>query len=64
MFQKSRQNRLSRDAEKALERNLLHVEYHDPLPWLDFTLIEVLDNLFNSNKTAFQGFGSVSAGSV
>jgi len=51
MFQKNRQNRLGGDAEKALERNLLHVKHNSPLPLLDFTLVEVLDNLFNSNKT-------------
>ena len=64
MFQKSRQGRLGGYAEKALERNLLDVKHHGPLPLLDFTLVEVLETHSIQIKPAFQGFGSVSGGSV
>jgi len=64
MLKKNRQNRPGRDAEKALERNYLNIRHHGPLPLPDFTLGEVADKPFNFNKPAFQGFGSVPAGSA
>jgi hypothetical protein len=37
--------------EKALERNIFNVKHDRPLPLLDLTLGEVLDDPSDSNKT-------------
>jgi len=50
--------------EKALERNLLNVKHERPLPLLVLTLGELLVDLSNSRRPAFQGVGSDLAGAI
>jgi hypothetical protein len=64
MLQKNREYRLGGDTEKALERNRLDVKHHGLLSLPSFTLGDVSDDPFNLNRPAFQGIGSVPAGSA
>ena len=64
MLQKNAMADPAETLEKALERNLLNVEHDRPLPLLTSLLVKSSVSHPNPIKPAFQGVGSVPAGSA